>query len=173
MNIKRTITTTVLAASMALTAALPAVAQNSSENGHGTRTTREGKVTATNSTRVRGDMEGIYLNYGTGNVLMFLRMDLDDRSTAEMMVDMFSDPDFVAAQLDTNIEGTFKVRGLGNCAGVYGEDGGFTTYIAVCQDGVYLNTVMGSDKDEVLDVMEGVQLDGELVLPRGYEEYEG
>ena len=168
MNIKQTITTTVLAASLALTAAMPAVAQNTSETGRGSRS----PITATDTTRVRGEMERVYLNYGTGDVIGFMRMDMGSRSNAKMMVDMFRSPEFVGSQMDLDIRSGFTVRGMGTCAGVRGVDGRVSMYIVVCQDGNYVNTVMATDKDDALDVMEAVQLDGELVLPRGYTEYE-
>lgn len=178
MNIKRTIATTILAASMALTAAIaPMDALAGSQSGNTSETnsghTSQRSTRSTGKQALRGDMDALYVNYGTGDILAFMRMDMESEGMAEMMVDMFGDPDFVNSQIDINIDGTFKVRGLGNCAGMYGDNDGIDIYFVVCQDETYINVIFGSDKDEVLDVMEGVQLDGELVLPRGYEEYEG
>lgn len=168
---KKAVTSVILSGLLILGSGASTLAQNTSETGTGTRTTRDGKVSS-DSTRVRGDMEGFYYNEDSGDFIGFLRMDMESSFAADYMLDSMSDPDLMAEELDMDIEGTFRVRGMGDCAGLYGEESGFDIFIVYCVDGTYANLMMGSDKSDILDVMDGVQNDGELVIPEGYVEDE-
>lgn len=165
-----TIAAVAIAGSLALTAT-PALADrmdtqhNSSETGI-TRTERK-----SSSEKLRGEGEWMFESTSGFDVMMAMRLDMDDDELAEMVVDLMGDPDLLESEMDVRYEGSFRVRGMGYCEGVEVSTSGIPLYMITCADGEYVNTVMATDKDDALDAMEDMQ-DGNVPEADGYREVE-
>lgn len=177
MNLKKTITTTVLAASIALGAAgtpldafAGAQSGNTSETntGHGiTRTSRsQGQET------LRGEGEWAWVNYSTYDLLMVTRIDMETESSAELAIDLSINGGLLEDS-GFDVDGTFRIRDIDGCEGVNVSIDGMDAYIVLCQDGEFVNMVLGTDKQDALDTAETMQDGYEPEAPRGYQDFEG
>lgn len=177
MNIKHKITTTVLAASLALTSASgmaqyidrPGSETNTSETGI-TRTPHESMDNASKDQRLpRGDGEWAFESTRGFEYLAAMRMDAESAGTADMLVSMLTDPDLIEDEMDAEYVDSFRIRGDRDCEGVELDMDGLPIYMVVCADGRYLHMVLGTNEDDVIDAALDMQ-DGYIPAPVGYVE---
>lgn len=128
-----------------------------------TRTEREGR-----QARLRGEGEWTFESRSGWDVVIASRFDTEG-SDAELVVRLMADGDLIEDSTDLYYEGSFRVpREYGTCEGLLLDDGSVSVYAVVCADGDYVNMVLGTEEDAVLDVAEQMQ-DGDMPLaPRGY-----
>ena len=181
MNIKKTVTTIALAASIALggvsatqTAFAGPESSATAQSGHSTRSEERGRSTgrAESRTELRGEGEWMWLNYSSFDLLLVSRIDFDSASGAKFAKGMMADGGILEGA-GFEFEGTFRIRDIDGCDGIRASLDGQVLYIAMCVDGKYVTLIGGTDRDVVLDIAEQMQDGYEPVAPRGYEEFEG
>ena len=174
MNIKHKITTTVLAASLALTSATAVAQRNSSETQYTPtpEVTRTERGSTTQDQRLpRGDGEWTFESTRGFEYLAAMRMDAESAGTADMLVTMLTDPDLIEDEMDAEYVDSFRIRGDRDCEGVELDMDGFAVFMVACADGRFVNIVIGTDEDDVIDAALTMQ-DGYVPSVEGYVEVE-
>ena len=170
MTLKHKLTTTILAASLALTSATALGQRNSSETQYTptpevTRTERGGTRYSTGWT----EGEWMYLDYRGGNVLMVAIDDQgSDAAAKRYQRTLMTDEAMEYAGLYPM--GDFRVTGTDNCEGMRGDMDGMTTYVVICYEDSYTAMIIGNNRRDVIDMAQEVEMYGEPEAPRGYVE---
>lgn len=168
MNLKHKITTTVLAASLALTSA-SGMAQYIDRPGSETNTSETGITRTPRYTAEWTEGEWMYLNYRQGDAMLVTIVDEGTAANAKRYQRTVMTPEAMEyAGLDYTRE--FRVTGTDECEGMRGDMNGMTTYVVVCIEGSSVAMIIGSDKRDVVDMAQEIEEYGEPDTPRGYVE---
>lgn len=172
MTIKHKITTTILAASLALTSATALGQRINTSETHPNPTpevTRTERGSTQDERLPRGDGEWAFESERGFNYLAAMRMDADSAGVADMLVGMVTDPDLIEEEMDAVYVDSFRIRGERDCEGVELDMDGMAIFMVACADGRFVNIVMGTDEDDVIEAVLDMQ-DGYVPSPVGYRE---